>query len=93
MDYKKIAKELNELAEFYDYMPGRSEKFKECASAITDLLARAEAAEAAQETLQRTMAEYKARTEKAERERDADVQDLRKLVPAWKLDGSKKDGK
>ena len=34
------------------------------------LLARAEAAEAAQETLQRSMAEYKARAEKAERERD-----------------------
>lgn len=39
-------------------------------TAITDLLARAEAAEAAQETLQRSMAEYKARAEKAERERD-----------------------
>ena len=33
---------------------------------ITDLLARAEAAEAAQETLQRAMAEYKERAEKAE---------------------------
>ena len=34
--------------------------------AITDLHARAEAAEAAQETLQRAMAEYKERAEKAE---------------------------
>lgn len=45
-------------------------------TAITDLLARAEAAEAAQETLQRAMAEYKVRAEKAERERDAAVQCL-----------------
>jgi len=41
-----------------------------------DLLSRADAAEAAQETLQRAMAEYKARAEKAERERDAAVSDL-----------------
>lgn len=45
-------------------------------NAITDLLARAEAAEAAQESLQRAMAEYKARAGKAERERDAAVFDL-----------------
>lgn len=36
------------------------------ATAITDLLARAEAAEAAHETLQRAMAEYKNEAEKAE---------------------------
>ena len=33
----------------------------------SDLLARAEAAEAAQETLQKAMAEYKARAERAEK--------------------------
>lgn len=37
-------------------------------TAITDLLSRSEAAEAAQETLQRTVAEYKARAENAEEE-------------------------
>ena len=42
-------------------------------NAITELLASAEAAEAAQETLQRTVAEYKDRAEKAERERDAAI--------------------
>ena len=42
----------------------------EAASAITDLLARAEA---------------------AERERDAAVEDLRKLVPSWEFDESKED--
>lgn len=47
------------------------------ATAITDLLARAEAAEAAQETLQRSMAEYKARAEKAERGRDAAIKCIR----------------
>lgn len=52
----------------------------DAADSITDLLARAEAAEAAQETLQRTVAEYKARSEKAERERDAAVNDLKKEV-------------
>lgn len=46
------------------------------AAAITDLFSRAEAVEAAQETLQRAMAEYKARAEKAEKERDAAVFDL-----------------
>ena len=38
----------------------------EAVTAITDLLARAEAAEAAQETLQLAMAEYKNRAEKSE---------------------------
>ena len=47
---------------------------------ITDLLSRAEAAEAAQETLQRAMAEYKARAEKAERERDAAVKWIREFT-------------
>lgn len=49
-------------------------------TAITDLLSRAESAESAQETLQRAVAEYKARAEKAERERDAAVNDLKKEV-------------
>lgn len=49
-------------------------------TAITDLLSRAESAESAQETLQRTVAEYKARSEKAERERDAAVNGLKKEV-------------
>lgn len=44
--------------------------YKPITTAITDLLSRAEAAEAAQETLQRAMAEYKARAEKAEMDRD-----------------------
>ena len=52
----------------------------DAASAITDLLARAEAAETAQVTLQRAVAEYKARAEKAESERDAAVNDLKKEV-------------
>lgn len=47
--------------------------YKPITTAITDLLSRAEAAEAAQETLQRAMSEYKARAEKAERERDAAI--------------------
>lgn len=46
---------------------------------ITDLLSRAEAAEAAQETLQRDVAEYKARAEKAERERDEYFKHIRGL--------------
>lgn len=49
-------------------------------TAITDLLSRAESAESAQYTLQRAVAEYKARAEKAERERDAAVNDLKKEV-------------
>ena len=49
-------------------------------TSITDLLSRAESAESAQETLQRAVAEYKARAEKAERERDAAVNDLKKEV-------------
>ncbi len=63
------------------------------ATAITDLLARSEAAEAAQDTLQRAMAEYKARAEKAERERDAAVNDLKKEVMGkiWACDYCKKN--
>lgn len=48
----------------------------DAATAISDLLSRAGAAEAAQETLQKSMAEYKARAEKAERERDAAIKEL-----------------
>lgn len=50
--------------------------YKPITTAITDLLSRAEAAESTQETLQRAMDEYKARAEKAERERDAAIFDL-----------------
>lgn len=48
------------------YIAESRELFHQMATAITELLARAEAAEAAQETLQRAMAEYKERAEKAE---------------------------
>ena len=48
------------------YIAESRELFHQMATAITELLARAEAAEAAQETLQRGMAEYKERAEKAE---------------------------
>lgn len=41
--------------------------FERSINAITELLTRAESAEAAQEALQRTVAEYKARAEKAEK--------------------------
>ena len=64
--------------------------YKPITTAITDLLSRAEAA---QETLQRAMAEYKARAEKAERERDAAVNDLKKEVMGkiWACDYCKKN--
>ena len=51
---------------------------QELSHALDKEVARAEAAEAAQETLQRAMADYKARAEKAERERDAAIQYMRK---------------
>lgn len=47
---------------------------------IPRLLERAEAAEAAQETLQKAMAEYKDRAENAERERNAAVSDISKIL-------------
>lgn len=53
-------------------------------TAITDLLSRAESAESAQETLQRTVAEYKDMEEKAERERDAAIFDLLRAEEAAK---------
>lgn len=53
------------------------EIMRTCLEAVSayhhDNISIAEAAEAAQETLQRAMAEYKARAEKAERERDAAI--------------------
>lgn len=67
MDYKFLA----ERAEYSSRHAGCYSKIlAECATAITDLLARAEA---------------------AERERDAAVEDLRKLVPSWEFDESKED--
>lgn len=54
------------------------------ATAITELLSRAEAAEAAQETLQSAMAEYKAKAEKAEREiyRLRDIMWQKGIIPS-----------
>lgn len=67
MDYKFLA----ERAEYSSRHAGCYSKIlAECATAVTDLLARAEA---------------------AERERDAAVEDLRKLVPSWEFDESKED--
>ncbi len=65
MDYKNIVECLNARS----VMPmddGDMGMMQVAAKAITVLLARAEAAEAAQETLQRAMAEYKERAENAE---------------------------
>lgn len=61
MDYKKLLEktDFNSPEEIFEWMD-------EAEAAITDLLSRAEAAESAQETLQRAMAEYKDRAEKAE---------------------------
>lgn len=68
MDYKELAKEAQVIAESFRqdgnvYLPNRLEMYS---SAITDLLARVEAAEA--------------RAEKAERERDAAVSDLETIM-------------
>lgn len=71
MDYNEIVGRLNALGDFWKAWKGEESYFYVAANAIADLLARAEAAEAAQETLQRAMAEYKDRAEKAEMERDA----------------------
>lgn len=69
MDYNVQAKDLTLVAKHFEGT-GIPEpyvrKVYKAAESITDLFARAEAAEAAQETLQRAMAEYKARAEKAE---------------------------
>lgn len=54
---------------------------EQAANAITDLLARAEAA---QETLQRAMVEYKDRAEKAERERDKAVKTIETIIGSQK---------
>lgn len=72
MDYKELAESAFKHAKVFK-MEGefsRAAGIERYANAIIDLLSRAEAAEAAQETLHRSMAEYKARAEKAERERD-----------------------
>lgn len=80
INYKTQAKDLNLVAQLFEGT-GIPEtyvrKVYNAAESITDLLARAEAAEAAQETLQRAMAEYKDRAEKAERERDAAIKYIR----------------
>lgn len=62
MDYKKLIEECSTKADLYLLQGAAwlSTHENQCALAITDLLSRAEAAEAAQETLQRAMAEYKA---------------------------------
>ena len=63
MDIEKLIERLQNAA-------GGPEGIKMCqdaATAISDLLSRAESAEAAQETLQKAMAEYKARAERAEK--------------------------
>lgn len=77
MDYKKLVDELEDYFDIYtDLHPAI---FDEAATAITDLLARAEAAEA--------------RAEKAERERDAAVKDLKDEVMGkiWACDYCKKN--
>lgn len=51
----------------------RERAMQELSHALDKEVARSEAAEAAQDTLQRAMADYKARAEKAERERDAAI--------------------
>lgn len=75
MDYNDLIKRLKKET----YWIGGSHPYShdvhpaicdEAVAAITDLLARAEA---------------------AERERDAAVEDLRKLVPSWEFDESKED--
>lgn len=74
MDYKELSRGLSVISKYekrrqYNEI-NVGNVMEQAATAITDLLARAEAAEAAQATLQRAMAEYKARAEKAEMERD-----------------------
>lgn len=54
----------------------RERAMQELSHALDKEAERSEAAEAAQETLQRAMAEYKDRAEKAERERDAAIKEL-----------------
>lgn len=78
MDYKELAWNCEARAEVFRTLRNEAGAMHEeqCGRSIKDLLARAEAAEAAQDTLQRAMAEYKARAEKAERERDALKADL-----------------
>lgn len=71
----------------------RERAMQELSHALDKEAARAESAESAQETLQRAVAEYKARSEKAERERDAAVNDLKKEVMGkiWACDYCKKN--
>jgi hypothetical protein len=97
MDYKKVAKSVKLCGSRHGivqcklwciFFAGNDmnkcipKMTEDAATAITDLLSRAEAAEASQETLQRAMAEYKARAEKAERERDAAVKELNGVASA-----------
>ena len=93
MDYKELVGRLNTLGDFWKAWKGDDSYFYDAATAITDLLASAEAAEArlakAQEELdkmeqlhedaRRELGEAKARAEKAEKERDAAVNDLGRI--------------
>lgn len=68
MEYKGMAIDAKIIAESFRedgnvILPNKLDMY---ATAINDLLSRAEAAEAAQETLKNAMAEYKERAEKAE---------------------------
>lgn len=70
MDYKELARGLSVISkyekrrEYNEINVGNV--MEQASTAITALLHRAEAAESAHEALQRTVAEYKARAEKAE---------------------------
>lgn len=62
----------------------RERAMQELSHALDKEAARAESAESAQETLQRTVAEYKDMAEKAEREMDAAIFDLLRAEEAAK---------
>ena len=84
MDYNALIEHLKECGT-YGF---KQEECAEAATAITDLLARAEAAEARCETLEKIVKEYqkelipgyRERAEKAETERDAAIKQIREFA-------------